>query len=383
MKIAFVYDWFDTNIGGAERLIQVLHNVYPQAPWYTSHANLRSAIWAKGYDIRTSFLQKFPPWFRSNRLLTLPFLPLAFESFDLSEYDTVISVSSAFAKNVITSRNTKHICYLLTPPRWLWNMEKQKTESKVQNVLDAIFGWYIRHLDKIGAQRVDEFVSISNEVAKRCLDFYSRESGVIYPPVDYDYWAKMSGDVSGSEIVIQGVNLEPKSYFLTVSRLEPYKRVDLAMRSFAIHKNKKPDVKLVIVGIGSMYKKLVELSRNLNLEPNVIWFSSLEDMDLARLYTHAVALIMPQREDFGYTACEAVACSCPAVVYRWGGQTEIIKDGVNGIYFDSQDPKSLALGLEEVCSFKYNQGSYENSNIRGWGRDSFVASISQKIPKTV
>jgi hypothetical protein len=165
-KIAFVYDWFDTSVGGAERVIQALHEKYPQAPWYTSHIDHASAPWAKDWDVRPSFLQRLPIWFRRNRILSLLLLPFAFESFDFSSYDVVVSVSSGFAKNIVTRADTRHICYLLSPPRWLWKEEILNPKSEILRSIEAFMKRKLKNWDYGGAQRVDEFVSISQEVAR-------------------------------------------------------------------------------------------------------------------------------------------------------------------------------------------------------------------------
>ncbi len=422
MKIAFVYDWFDTEIGGAERVLQVLHSMYPDAPWYTSHIDHKTVTWTKDWDIRPSFLQSLPLWFRRNRILSLPLLPFAFESFDLSHYDVVISVSSGFAKNVITTANTKHICYLLTPPRWLY---KGVPNSKFQ-IPSIVAKWirrYLKSWDRVGAQRVDEYISISNEVARRCKEYYGRESEVIYPPFDFHYWQNLShcykrgisppstksrsrddtNNLVSYQFSTTTYPLPPKPYFLIVSRLEPYKKVDLAIEAYARcqgsgvrgqskDKNTKilnqvqddnADRKLVIVGRGSKKDVLEALCIKYQVSNDVVWLESVTDEELARLYTGALALIMPQEEDFGYTACEAIACGCPVVVFARGGQVEIVEDGINGVHFDKQNPESLSIALEKVQTFEYNQEPYENSHIRGWSRNTFVAALSQKIPKTV
>lgn len=394
MKIAFVYDWFDTEIGGAERVLKVLHDMYPSAPWYTSHIEHKAVPWAKDWDIRPSFLQRLPLWFRRNRILSLPLLPLAFESLDLSAYDVVISVSSGFAKNVITTANTRHICYLLTPPRWLY---KKVLSSKFQ-VLGKIVDLtreYLISWDRMGARRVDEYISISKEVARRCKEFYGRDSDVLYPPFEYEKWKVISSKFHipsekkpikiNLELGTRNLELFSKSYFIVVSRLKKYKRVDLAIEAYAKLKEQraKSKVKLVIVGRGSEKDVLKSLSIKYQVSNDIVWFERVTDEELARLYTGAIALVMPQEEDFGYTACEAIACRCPVVVYDRGGQTEIVTDGVTGVYFHNQTPDALCAALEKILSFEYNQEPYENSHIRGWSRHSFVASFSQKIPKTV
>ena len=250
-QVAFVYDWFDTSVGGAERVIQELHELNPDAPWYTSHVDYGAVPWAKDWDIRPSFLQLLPLWFRRNRILSLLLLPFAFESFDLSKYDTVVSVTSAFAKGVVTSAKTKHICYLLTPPRWLYKYRVQSTKYRVIQWLISRVQKYLENWDYVAAQRVDEYVSISQEVARRCTEYYGRESEIVYPPFDYEKWNKRNSKFTRPDSVGETLNsksLDPAlstqhsalihfPYYLVVSRLEPYKKVDVAIEAFAIFKS--------------------------------------------------------------------------------------------------------------------------------------------------
>ncbi len=389
-KIAFVYDWFDTSVGGAERVIQELHELYPSAPWYTSHIDRKAVSWAKGWDIRPSFLQHLPLWFRRKRILSLLLLPFAFESFDLSSYDVVVSVTSAFAKGVVTNAKTRHICYLLTPPRWLY---KYRVQSKKYRVLDWLIKRvqkYLEDWDYVAAQRVDEFISISHEVARRCKEFFGRESEVVYPPFDYEKWQALIPKSLGSALSTQHSALIHFPYYLVVSRLEPYKRVEVAMEAFhqyrvqsTEYKESAQKIKLVIVGSGSQKTKLKALSSQLTISEHILWVDGLSDEELARLYAHCKAFIMPQEEDFGYVACEAIACGAPIVAYAHGGQTEILSDYPHKVVCDKQNVACFAQALEKLEGIEYNAQTYENSHIRRGSRDTFVATFSQKITQTV
>lgn len=385
-QVAFVYDWFDTSVGGAERVIQELHELYPSAPWYTSHIDRRAVPWAKGWDIRPSFLQHLPLWFRRNRILSLLLLPLAFEGLDLSKYDTVVSVTSAFAKGVVTNAKTRHICYLLTPPRWLWKDEIRNSKFEILRKGEDLIRKILKRWDYVAAQRVDEYVSISQEVARRCTEYYGRESEMVYPPFDYEKWKSL---VANGESRIANRNEHISfSYYLVVSRLEPYKKVDVAIEAFAIFKsqfsnpNDKKE-KLIIVGSGSQKAKLKALSSKLNVNEQILWVDGLSDEELARLYAHCKAFIMPQEEDFGYVACEAMACGAPIVTYAHGGQTEILSDYPYKVLCDEQNAQCFAQALEKLGSIQYNAQTYENSYIRRGSRDTFVAAFSQKITQTV
>jgi glycosyltransferase involved in cell wall biosynthesis len=384
--IAFVYDWFDTSVGGAERVIQELHELYPNAPWYTSHIDRKTVSWAKGWDIRPSFLQYLPLWFRRNRILSLLLLPFAFESFDMSRYEIVVSVTSAFAKGVVTNAKTKHICYLLTPPRWIYKFQVPSTKFQVINYVMQKAKKYLQKWDYVAAQRVDEYISISQEVAKRCREHYGRESEVAYPPFEYEKWQALIPKSLDSALSTQHSALIHFPYYLVVSRLEPYKKVDVAIEAYAKFKVQSSKLRvpsqserLIIVGSGSQKAKLKTLSVKLNINEYILWVDGLSDEELVRLYAHCKAFIMPQEEDFGYVACEAMACDAPIVAYAHGGQTEILADYPNKVLCDEQNVECFAEALEKLGAIQYNAQTYENSHIRRGSRDTFVAAFSQKI----
>jgi len=383
-NIAFVYDWFDTSFGGAERVIQILHDQFPYAIWYTSHIDRSSVSWTNGWDIRTSFIQKLPLWFRRRRLLCLLLLPLAFESFDMSEYDVVVSITSAFAKAIVTRTKTRHICYLLTPPRWLYNDQKPIFNFQLFRWLESKVRTYLKRWDYISAQRVDEFVSISQEVAKRCIEYYKRESEVIYPPFDAKYWKQKVKSISSR------YPLSAKQYYLIVSRLESYKKVDLGIEAYANFKGQNPNIKIwnncinmVVVGRGSQRSNLYTLAHRLGVNEEMIWLDNIDDCELAWLYANCKAFIMPQEEDFGYVACEAMACLAPIIAFDHGGQVEVLKEYSNKIMCKEQTVECFTRALEKIDSIEYNANTYENRNIRRWSRHSFVAAFTQKITQTI
>ncbi len=395
MKLAIVYDWVD-KVGGAERILSALYELYPHADWYTSAVDEKRAPWARAYHFHTSFLQQFPLWVRRSRLLSFFLYPLAFESFDFSGYDTVLTVTSSFAKGIMTKPGTRHICYLLTPTRWLWDDEVFAVGEAKFGLLGVFLRVVRRRLqrwDSIAAQRVDEFICISKEVQDRCFRYYKRESTLIYPYFDETYWQGLISpkstitDPLSSKVQVHDISKGEKRsihtpYFLVVSRLEIYKRIDLAIHAFKLLQQSKDleGYDLVIVGVGSQARQLRQLAGR---DPQIIFLTEVTDRDLAKLYRDAVALIMPQKEDFGYTACEAIACACPVVCYAQGGQTEIVENGLQGQHFHQQTPSAIAKSLVQTSKLRYNRHSYENSHIRRWGRDTFVAAFTKKIPQTV
>ncbi|CAN5169002.1 glycosyltransferase family 4 protein [soil metagenome] len=343
-KIAIVYDWIDS-WGGVERVLLDLYQLFPHADFYTSYVDLDKAPWAKNLTIYPSFIQKLPNFIKKNRILSLPLYSYAFESFNLSQYDIVISISSAFAKGVITKPHTRHICYLLTPPRYLWGQsDDYETKSdlswsaKFKKMLKQLLVRRLRALDFIAAQRPDEIVSISNTVAARCRKYYQRASDVLFPPFDIDYWSKLKNEVSAFDLPKQD------KYYLVVSRLEPYKKVDLVISTF--NRNKK---RLVIIGRGTQKDKLTKMANK-----NIAFIENVTDKQLALWYYHAEALIMPQEEDFGYVALEAQLMGCPVVAYGVGGAVETVKENISGMFFASQSEKALEEALERLKVSAYN-----------------------------
>ena len=359
-KIAIVYDWID-KWGGVERVLLTLHEMFPKAEFFTSYYDEKTAPWANDLKIQTSFIQKFPNFIKKSRILSFPFYPYAFESFDFAGYDLVVSVSSSFAKSVITRPGTLHICYLLTPTRYFW----VEPETYLQGIkkIGKLFLPYLRKWDYVAAQRPDKIISISQEVADRCKKFYRRESEVLYPPFDEEYWKKISSSLRSRPNVGRS-NLG--KYFLVVSRLEPYKRVDLALRLF-----KRSKSHLVVVGKGSQERLL-----KAEAGENVTFLQDVSDEELAILYKYAEALIMPQLEDFGYTALEAQYFGCPVVSYKSGGAMETVIDGKTGIFFEKQTVKSLqdAIKRYEKISKSLKQSTTKNGpiNVMAYSKSAFV-----------
>ncbi|MDA1316411.1 MAG: glycosyltransferase [bacterium] len=349
-KIAIVYDWMD-KVGGVERMLVTLAQMYPDADWYTSYIDRDKAKWIDKIlnpkseflkKIHTSFIQKFPSFIKSSRILSLPFYPYAFESFDFRSYDTVISITSSFAKSVITQPHTKHICILLTPTRWLWSHvdEYQKeipTFSGMTWVKTGFKKW-----DYIAAQRPDSIISISQTVADRCLIYYNRESTVIYPPFDTAYWARFKNK---DERLLRFTRNDNEKYFLIVSRLEPYKKVDIAIQAFA----SMPDKHLVIVGKGTQSSQLKKMAGS-----NIKFIQNASDIELAHLYSNAQALIMPQEEDFGYVSLEAQFFGCPVISFNKGGACETVVNGKTGTFFNEQSAKAMRYAVAQFKPDKYN-----------------------------
>lgn len=319
MKVAIVYDRVN-KWGGAERVLLALNEIFPRADLFTSVFHPKKANWAKVFPkVQTSFLNKFK-FTRDKHRILATLMPLAFESFDFSLYDLVISVSSEAAKSVITGPVTKHISYILTPTRYLWSGTDIYFENKFLMKISRPIIKYLKRWDGIVSKRADTLVAISSEVQSRIKKYYNVSSPIVYPPVDFSLLGFVNRKSS-----------KTGKYYLLVSRLEKYKKVDLAIEAFG--KFKRP---LVIVGTGSEKPKLRRLaSKNIKL----VGFVS--EKRLANYYQNCKALIFPQEEDFGITALEAQMFGKPVIAYKKGGALDTVIDGKTGFFFEEQTPESL------------------------------------------
>lgn len=371
-KIAIVYDWMD-KWGGVERILLMLHELFPQAVYYTSFVNYDKAPWARELDVRTSFMQRLPSIVLKSRLLSLPFFPYAFESFNLREYDIVLSITSSFAKGVITDHHTKHISLLLTPPRFLWQGEENYQKG---GLMGGMYKRRLREWDVIASERPDEYLAISKTVARRCRKYYHRDCAVLYPPFDIQYWQRIARNVHRDNVPSLLSGLANRKYCLVVSRLERYKRVDIAVDAFKNGGLAKYVDALVIVGRGTEEQKLKARAR---MSENIIFYNSVNDTELAWLYQHAQAHIMPQEEDFGYTSLEAQYFNCPVIAFNRGGAVETVIEGKTGLFFDEQTPAALVKTLERFAVMKYNLRTVNSDvfqeNVARYDKDRFAKAL--------
>ncbi len=340
MKVAIVYDRVN-KWGGAERVLLALHRIFPKAPLYTSVYDPKNAHWAKVFKIHTSFIQRIPAASSHNEWF--PFLmPTAFESFDFSEFDLVISVTSESAKGIITTGKTRHLCICLTPTRYLWSGYDTYFKSNIVKALTLPLITYLRRWDIKAAKRPDKIIAISKEVQKRIKKYYGRDSELVYPPI---------------ETIDRGSRKKKENYFLLVSRLSKfvtYKRVDLVIDSF--NKWGRP---LKIVGTGSLEKALKARSKK-----NIEFLGMVSDEELERLYKGAKALVFPAIEDFGLVMAEAQFYGTPVIAYRKGGALEIVKEGVTGEFFSKQTKESLLEVLKKFEQRRYNMKAIKENASR-------------------
>jgi glycosyltransferase involved in cell wall biosynthesis len=342
MKLAIVHDYLN-QMGGAERVLLVLHELYPDAPIYTSiYAPDRVDPAFRRMDIRASFMQRLP-LVHTHHQAFLPLFPFAFESLDLRAYDVVLSMSSGWAKNVLTRPETCHICYCLTPMRFGWNFNEYVAREPVAGwqraalmpIMTALRLW-----DVAGANRVDYFAAISTVVARRIRKFYRREATVIYPPVDTSRYAYGAADAAEQPNGRVG-----DGYVLVVSRLVPYKRVDLAIE--ACNRLKLP---LKILGDGRDRPRLERMAGP------TVEFLGFVDEATKRRYLHGCrAFIFPGEEDFGIAPLEAMAAGRPVVAYAAGGALDTVIDGQTGVLFAEPSAEALAAALERALACSWDR----------------------------
>ncbi len=354
MKVALVYDRVN-KIGGAERVLETLHQIFPQAPLYTAVYNPETAPWAKKFQVIPSFLNKVPLAKKQHEIY--PYLmPLAFESFDFSEYDLVISVTSEAAKGIITKPETLHLCYCLTPTRYLWSGYKDYFRNRAFRFLTKPIVNYLRSWDRIAAQRPDAFLAISQNVQQRIKQYYGRDSEIIYPPLDIEKWSP--GE-------------KTEDYFLIVSRLDfGYKKVDLAIEAF-----NQLQLPLKIVGDGREKKRLKRKAGE-----NIEFLGQLTDRELLGYYQRSQAVIFPQEEDFGLVPLEAQASGRPVIAYRKGGALETVVEGETGLFFASQTPGALVKVVRSFKAIKFKPQAFRQ-NVVKFSQERFKKEIEGFIEK--
>ena len=338
-------------------MLLALHEIFPEAPLYASVYDAKKAPWAKVFpEVVASFLQKFP-LAKSNHEFLAPLMPLAFESFDFSGFDLVISVTSEAAKGIRTGPGTLHICYLLTPTRYLWsgkNFYFKNPPSKFGFIpffgfLSKPFVKYLRGWDINASERPDKIVAISTAVKNRIQKYYKRESEIIFPPVEMTF-------SDSSELKRQ----RKRNYYLIVNRLIPYKKVDLAIRAF-----NKLEYPLYIVGSGSEEAKLKRIAGS-----NIKFFGQVDDKKLRKLYSGAKALIMPQEEDFGIVAAEAQSAGVPVIAYKKGGALDTVTPGITGVLFDKQESESLVNAVKKFEKMKFDHKNL-TENAKRFSKERF------------
>ncbi len=359
-KVALVHDWLTGQRGG-EKVLEVLAEIFPKAPIYTlfhvkgsQHPDVEKRV------IRTSFLQHMP--FLEKRYRSyLPLFPLAIEMFDFQEYDLIVSTSHCVAKGAIPAPDALHVCYIHSPMRYAWNLyfsyfspDKLSPFSRwlIPPVIHGLRTW-----DTASAARVDRFVANSANVARRVGKYYRREADVIPPPVDTEFF-KPDDSVPKAD------------YYLVVSALAPYKRIDLAIDAF-----NKSGAPLKIVGTGPEYRALRKRAA-----ANVKFLGAVGGAHLRRLYQGATAFLLPGEEDFGIATLEAQACGTPVVAYGRGGSLETVVPGETGVLFDKPTVAGLLGALDNFRTFTCNSEKIRSNAMR-FSREKFKEEMTAYLRK--
>ncbi len=322
-RVALVHDYLN-QMGGAERVLLALHDLFPDAPIYTTiAAPARLVPRLRGLDIRVSFMQRLPGVLDHHQAY-LPLYPLAVERMDLREYDLVLSDSSAFAKAAITRPGVPHLCYCHTPMRWAWDFADYAADEQIAPVARAALPPVLARLrawDRATARRVDHFMANSPVVAARIQACYDRAAVVVPPPVEVERFAVAS---------------QRGAYFLVLARLIPYKRLDLAVRACT-----ELGLPLRIIGAGRDLARLQALAG-----PTVTFLGALPDAAVQAHLARCRALLFPGAEDFGIAAVEAQACGKPVIAYGAGGALTTVIPGHTGSLFPDQTVASLIAALQ-------------------------------------
>ncbi|HEX7260150.1 MAG TPA: glycosyltransferase [Candidatus Saccharimonadia bacterium] len=339
MKVALVHDWLNTKQGGGEKVLMEMATIFPNAPIYTLLYD--GSVFNGRIDstrIRPSSLQCWPVFLRKRPRYLLPWLPAAIEQFDLSEYDLVISSSSAFAKGVITKPGTLHICYCHSPMRFVWDywpayVHEQRVGPLRRAVMYALTS-NVRQWDYMSAARVDRWIANSKTTAGRIAKYYRvKVDAMIYPGADIEHFTPVE---------------HKGSYFVTLSSLTPYKKIDVAIAAC-----NKAGVELVVIGDGADRQRLEQLAG-----PTIRFAGRVSDHDRSSLLAGAKALIFPNEEDFGIAPIEAMASGTAVIAYRKGGLTETVEEGITGVFFDTQTVDELAELVQ-----KFNPKDFKQSDL--------------------
>lgn len=326
MKVALVHDWLN-QLGGAEDVLEAMVQLFPSAPLYTS------LYWSAGmpphwqkWDIRLSFIDKLP-FAHKKQQLYFPLYPAAFEQFDFRGYDLVLSNKSGFCHGLITDPETLHICYCLTPTRYVWRYHQyaeQENLGRLTRLGLAPFLTALRVWDRLGADRVDEFIAISQVVQQRIKKIYHRDSTIIYPPVDTGRFTPLD---------------QAEDYYFFVGRLVPYRRLDKLIEAF--NELGRP---LVIAGSGRDRARLESLAK-----PNVKFLGYVPDEELPNWLARCKAFMWPGEEDFGIAPVQAMACGRPVLAYAAGGAWDIVKPGTGRLFYEqtSQAIQEAVLAFDQ------------------------------------
>ena len=326
MKVAIIQEWLVT-MGGSEKVVQAIAELYPDADIFTlvAFAPLVKELGFENKKITTSIIQKLP-FGKKKYKSYLPLFPFAIEQFDLREYDLIISSNHAVSKGVLTTNEQLHITYCHSPIRYAWDLHHQYLAEEglgfnIKGILARYFLHRLRMWDFLSSSRPDFFLSNSNFIAKRIYKVYGKSATTIYPPIEIDDFT---------------LKVNKSDYYITCSRMVPYKKMDLIIEAFS----KMPDKKLVVIGDGPDFEKIKLLA-----SANIEFKGYVPFRDLIGYLQKARAFVFAAIEDFGMLPVEAQACGTPVIAYGKGGSLETVVDGKTGIFFYEQTVDSLIDGV--------------------------------------
>ncbi len=344
MRVALVCDWL-TNVGGAEKVLLRLHELFPKAPIYTSKYNPKGIDWFKSADVRTGWMQIFPSCMR--RFLGI-FRQKYFEKLDLSRYDLVISVTGAEAKAVRAPRGV-HVSYCHVPTQYYWQMYNEYIENPGFGFLDPLVRICLKKLvkplrerDLMAAKRVDYFVTISNYAKDLIKKYYESDAKVIHPPVEVEEFRDAEPK---RRLTVERFHVDEA--YVVSSRQVNWKRIDIAIEACMVTKRY-----LLVIGEGPEHKKLVKLAKG---SKYIKFLPLMKKEELAEYLSQAKGYLFPSLEPFGIAPVEAIAAGCPVIAYGEGGALDYIKEGVNGMLFYSQTAKDMAAAILDFEKMKFDR----------------------------
>ena len=359
MKVAIVQEWL-VSVGGSDKVTRDLLNLFPGSDLFTIvyEDKTLKELGIRANRIHTTFLQK-SNFLRKHFRSFLPLFPYLVEQFDLSDYDIIISSSHTVAKGVITGPNQLHICYCHSPVRYAWDkyheyLRDHGLKSGFKNLIVRYTLHRLRLWDVVSSNRVDYFIANSHFVSRRIKKYYNRDSKVIYPPIEVDKFS---------------LNEDKHDYFVTASRLVPYKRIDIIIEAF----NKMPEKRLLVIGDGPEMKRLKSIAND-----NVELLGYIREEELITKIGSAKAFVFAAEEDFGMLPVEAQACGTPVIAFNRGGARESVVDGLTGIFFEEQTSESIINAVE-----RFDKMSFDYKIIRKhsekFSTDSFKKSIREYV----
>ncbi len=361
MKIAIVHDWLVT-YAGAERALEQILLLYPDADLYSlvDFIPPQNRAFLLTKKVHTSFIQRLP-YAKEQYRRYLPLMPFAIEQFDLSGYDLIISSSHAVAKGVLTHQRQMHICYCYTPIRYAWDMQAQYLKESglnrgLKGLAVRLMLYYIRKWDIKTSKRVNHYVAISQYIADRILKIYGRKAAIIYPPVDLENFVPATAK---------------DSFYLSASRMVPYKKIGLIVEAFS----KMSDKRLVVIGDGPDFDKIrMKAGKNIDLlgyQPTAV---------LKEYMQKAKAFVYAAEEDFGIVTVEAQSCGTPVIAYGKGGSLETVIDGKTGVFFYEQTVRGIQ---DAVMRFESSQGQYSMQSMREHVRKFSQERFKQEFKRFV